>query len=39
MGKSCLTEKSELQEQEVYNPAMDYDEFKEEVNPDDFEVE
>ncbi|AZI33139.1 hypothetical protein [Kaistella carnis] len=26
-------------EQEIYNPVVDYDEFQEEVNPDDFEVE
>lgn len=68
MGKSCLTEASELMcaiggkitvmkhgqqnvagkenveranadEQQVYNPMVDFVEFKEEINPDAFEVE
>lgn len=37
-GKSNAVNASS-QEQDVYNPVMDYDEFKEEINPDDFEVE
>ena len=37
-GKSNAAN-ADSKEQEVYNPAVDYDEFKEEIKPDDFEVE
>lgn len=37
-GKSNVA-KSNTEEQQVFNPIVDFDEFKEEINPDNFEVE
>ena len=37
-GKSNVAT-AKTEEQQIYNPIIDFDEFKEEINPDEFEVE